>query len=193
MARTKGAVSKKFKELFYIGAKFGDWEVIDNNFIYKGAQNQGKIKVKCKCGSEHFSDPYPLKKGISTCCFKCGHNKKGDKHHSFKGYKEIPGSWFRRYLNRSNKFKFTITIQDVYKLWIKQDKKCALSKLDIDFNNSNKNTHDLICSASLDRINSKKGYVLDNIQLVHKDVNMIKKEYDQQYFIKLCQLIATNI
>lgn len=196
MAKTKGAVSPKFKEIFYIGARFGDWELIDNTLTYSGSQNHGKIKVKCKCGTEQLSDPYPLKKGTSTCCFKCGHNKKGENHHSFTGYKDIPGSWFRRYLNRSNKFEFNITIEDVYDLWIKQGKKCKLSGLDISFENTNtkKTRHrfDLVCTASLDRIDSKKGYTLDNIQLVHKDVNMIKKEYDQEYFIEMCKLVSNN-
>ena len=97
MAKTKGAVSPKFKEIFYIGAKFGDWELIDNNLTYTGSQNHGKVKVKCKCGTEQLSDPYPLKKGTSTCCFKCGHNKVGhvdvcrqydvwmDNHQGFQG------------------------------------------------------------------------------------------------------------
>jgi hypothetical protein len=191
MARTKGAVSPKFKEIFYIGAKFGDWELIDNNLTYGGSQNHGKIKVKCKCGDEYLSDPYPLKKGTSTCCFKCGHNKLGENHHSFTGYKEIPGSWFGRY-SKTKKRKFNLNIEDIYNIWIKQNKKCALSGLEIDFKNTNQKTHDLSCTASLDRIDSKKDYTLDNIQLVHKDINMIKKDYNQEYFIKLCKLIANN-
>jgi hypothetical protein len=196
MAKTKGAVSPKFKKIFYIGAKFGDWELIDNNLTYSGSQNHGKVKVKCKCGTEQLSDPYPLKKGTSTCCFKCGHNKIGKNHHSFTGYKEIPGSWFSRY-SKTKKREFTITIEQIYEMWIKQDKKCKLSGLDISFENfNNKKTrhrYDLICTASLDRIDSKKGYILDNIQLVHKDINMMKKEYDQKYFIGLCKLVTDHI
>jgi hypothetical protein len=193
MAKTKGAVSLKFKEIFYIGAKFGDWELIDNNLTYTGSQNHGKVKVKCKCGAEQLSDPYPLKKGTSTGCFKCGHSKTGINHPSFTGYKEIPGSWFGRY-SKTKKRKFNIAVEDIYNLWIKQNKKCALSGLDISFKNVNtkKTRHrfDLVCTASLDRIDSKKDYTLDNVQLVHKDINMIKKEYDQDYFISLCKLVA---
>ena len=196
MARTKGAVSLKFKEIFYIGAKFGDWELIDNNLTYTGSQNHGKVKVKCKCGAEQLSDPYPLKKGTSTCCFKCGHNKVGENHQSYTGYKYIPGSWFYRYSYRSNKFNFTITIENIYNIWVTQNKKCALSGLDISFKNVNtkktKQRFDLVCTASLDRIDSKKGYTLDNIQLVHKDINMMKKEYNQDYYIRMCKLVASN-
>lgn len=203
MARTKGSVSKIFKELFYIGSKFGKWEVIDNKLIYEGKRKHGKIKVKCECGFIGTIDPYPLKKGQSTCCFDCGHNKKGENSPIYKGFKEIPGSWFLRYKNRSNKYEFNIELKDIYDLWIKQNKKCALTGLEIDFNNYNFKTiskrkgknfnYDLKCTASLDRIDSKKGYILNNIQLVHKDINMMKKEYNQEYFINMCYLVINNL
>jgi hypothetical protein len=80
---------------------------------------------------------------------------------------------------------------------LEQDKKCKLSGLNISFTNINtkvtRHRFDLVCTASLDRIDSKKGYTLDNVQLVHKDINMMKKEYDQKYFIEMCKLIANNI
>lgn len=194
MARIKGAVSQKFKETFYIGAQFGDWILIDNNLSYD-VRNHGKVKCKCKCGNEQLVDPYSIKRKISTCCFKCGHSKKGEKHPSFKGYKEIPGSWFGRY-SKSKTKEFNITIEEVYNIWIQQDKKCNLSGLDISFENINikttKQRFDLVCTASLDRINSNKGYIPGNIQLVHKDINMIKNIYEQNYFIKLCKAVALN-
>lgn len=45
-------------------------------------------------------------------------------------------------------------------------------------------------TASLDRIDSSKGYVLGNIQWVHKDINKMKLDYDQDYFIDICRRIA---
>ena len=88
-------------------------------------------------------------------------------------------------------------LEDIYEMWVKQDKKCKLSGLDINFKNINtkKTRHrfDLVCTASLDRIDSKKGYTLDNIQLVHKDINMMKKEYNQKYFIEMCKLVTDHI
>ncbi len=47
-------------------------------------------------------------------------------------------------------------------------------------------------SASLDRIDSSLGYIEENVQWVHKDVNMMKRIYDNNYFIKMCKLIAEN-
>ncbi len=185
--------SSKYDGYFLNNQRFGKYIILDNNIIKDIKTHEAKIKCKCDCGNINIVSCITLVKGVSTGCFKCGHGKKGINHHSFKGYKEIPGSWFSRYSKNSKKY-LNITIQDIYNLWIKQNKQCALSGLEIDFINTNTKTnrhkHDLICTASLDRIDSKKGYIIDNIQLVHKDVNMIKKEYDQNYFIKLCKLIT---
>ncbi len=40
---------------------------------------------------------------------------------------------------------------------------------------------------SLDRINSKKGYTQDNIQLLCNIINLMKNEYHQDIFIHLCK------
>lgn len=45
---------------------------------------------------------------------------------------------------------------------------------------------------SVDRIDSNKGYTKDNIWIVHKDVNLIKQDYDIKYFISMCKAIANN-
>ena len=47
-------------------------------------------------------------------------------------------------------------------------------------------------TASLDRIDSKLGYELNNIQWVHKDINMMKQAYTNNYFIEHCKLVAAN-
>ena len=56
--------------------------------------------------------------------------------------------------------------------------------------NGKKTKHNYTCTASLDRIDSSKGYILGNIQLVHRDVNRIKSDFEQDYFIKICKLIS---
>ena len=71
---------------------------------------------------------------------------------------------------------------------MKQDNKCALSGLHINFANDFKENG----SASLDRIDNTKGYIEGNIQWVHKHVNNMKLTHDQDYFINLCKSIAKN-
>ena len=46
--------------------------------------------------------------------------------------------------------------------------------------------------ASLDRIDNDGNYTIDNIQWVHKDVNFMKRTYNQEYFIDMCSKIAAN-
>ncbi len=193
--------SSKYKDTFYVSQKFGKWTITDNNIIPDVKSKESQVKCKCDCGYEKLVYCLTLIKGQSTACFNCGHGNKGESNAKWKGYKEVPGSFINRITSRSKKSNREVEInaKDVYELWTKQNKKCALSGLPIDFTNVNKGNpdkpwskYDLICTASLDRIDSNKGYIKDNIQLVHKDVNMIKKEYDQNYFLKLCQLITEN-
>ena len=47
-------------------------------------------------------------------------------------------------------------------------------------------------NASLDRIDNTKGYEIGNIQWVHKDVNWMKHDFDQSYYIQTCKMVANN-
>lgn len=82
-----------------------------------------------------------------------------------KGVYAIPYSWFSKSIFKEEKNKRTgnITIEQVYEMYLKQNKKCALSGLNIGFLDSGKSGS----TCSIDRIDSSKEYVLDNIQLVH--------------------------
>jgi hypothetical protein len=117
-------------------------------------------------------------------------NTKRENNSQWKGYNGIPYGWFSNYFERKSKRKQktgNIIIEQVYDLWIKQDKKCALSGVSIGFYDDGKNH-----TCSIDRIDSSKDYTLDNIQLVHKDVNIMKNKFDNQYFIDICKKIAST-
>lgn len=115
-------------------------------------------------------------------------DQKKDKNPAWKGYNGIPYGWFSSYFERRNRKKQIvgdITIEQVHDLWISQNKKCALSGVFIGFYDDGK-TH----TCSIDRIDSSKNYSLDNIQLVHKDVNIMKNKFDNKYFIDMCKKVA---
>lgn len=99
-------------------------------------------------------------------------------------HEEIPVAWFNGKLRRAKQrdYEFTITIEQIWDIYIAQDKVCALSGVPIDFKGT----------ASLDRIDNSRGYVRENIQIVHKDVNYMKYIYSQDYFIKMCNLVASK-
>ena len=64
---------------------------------------------------------------------------------------------------------------------------CALSDVEITLN---KEPGKAI--ASLDRIDSNKGYALDNVQWITKDINFMKRKYTQEYFVETCKKIAAK-
>jgi hypothetical protein len=47
-------------------------------------------------------------------------------------------------------------------------------------------------TASLDRIDSTKGYLVGNVQWVHKDINNIKQDYTVDELMKYCELIVKH-
>jgi hypothetical protein len=48
----------------------------------------------------------------------------------------------------------------------------------------------MTATASIDRIDNAEGYLVGNVQLLHKDVNFMKHHFDQDYFIEVCNNIS---
>ena len=80
-----------------------------------------------------------------------------------------------------------ITAKEIWDLFLKQDRKCALSGLPLTI--SGRSHYN---DASVDRIDSSKGYTIDNVQWVHKHINFMKRTYSQDYFIEMCKKVAEN-
>jgi len=64
------------------------------------------------------------------------------------------------------------------------------TKVDINVKVSKSQSKQKLRTASLDRIDSTKNYTIDNIQWVHKDVNKMKMDFSQEYFIEMCRLVT---
>ena len=162
-----------------LGKRFGKLLVIKE---LSKRNHRGEVVwvTKCDCGNKRKVVTEWLLSGNTKTC-GCSHFRKGKVNPKYKGYKDVPIYYFKK-LNR-HKRKFTITIKYVANLLEKQNYKCALSGLPI-----------TLCSrdntASLDRINNKKGYIKRNVQWVHKDVNRMKSDFTQNNFIILCKNIA---
>jgi len=86
-----------------------------------------------------------------------------------------------------------ITPADLEEQINKQNFKCALSGLDIVLP---KSSDDFLITrewtASLDRINSNKYYIKNNIQFIHKDINKMKMDLEENIFLAYCQAIVAN-
>jgi hypothetical protein len=111
----------------------------------------------------------------------------------WKGYKDITGTYWGGIIKsaKDRNIEFNIDIAYVWNLFISQNEKCALSGIDIKFNHHSQNFK-TSQTASLDRIDSSKGYVEGNVQWVHKSVNFMKHDMAEDVFIDFCKLIASN-
>lgn len=150
---------------------------------YKG--NKKKFKVKCFCGKTFYAFPDYIFSGDTTSC-GCKSKIKGNKHFLWKGCGDISGQkWYKwKFEAKKRGIPFRVSIKTAWVKYVEQNGKCNLSGVDIEFSDK---------TASLDRIDSSKGYTKDNIQWVHKDINLMKWVFSQNVFIDLCHLVSSPI
>lgn len=150
---------------------------------------RGGLLCVCDCGTQKILSSTRIRLGQVKSC-GCLLKIRGQKHHFFKGYKEISQSVFNKIRQKAEdrNINFEIKIQDIYDLYIKQSKKCAVSGIPIKF----KQHKDDEQTASLDRIDSNKHYTIENVQWVHKKINTMKWNLSQQEFIDYCKIVAKN-
>jgi hypothetical protein len=151
---------------------------------------------ECQCGKQVTRrEDYLRKNRVGSCgCKNPMKDKKGSLHHCWKGCGELSSQHFNviRVIAAKRGLEFAITIEEAWNLFVKQDRKCKLTGLPLQFSGQRQRKAGIPQTASLDRIDSKKGYTLDNVQWVHKDVNLMKKEYSQERFIEICRLVAEH-
>lgn len=85
----------------------------------------------------------------------------------------------------------SITYLDIKKLWFKQRGKCSYSGVELVLPENLQDYRENI--VSIDRIDSRVGYIRENIQMVHRNVNYMKGILEEGYFLSLCTLIANNL
>lgn len=109
-----------------------------------------------------------------------------------KNYKELSWSYFGSIKNRATykNIEFDLNIKYIYDLYVKQEGKCNLSGVPITLVLGAKKMK--LMTASLDRIDSSKGYVKGNVQWVHKIVNFMKQTLNDNEFIKWCNLVVKH-
>lgn len=101
----------------------------------------------------------------------------------------MPYSYYTRLLRKAKDRGIEVKVSAEYiaELFTKQKRKCALSGIRLYFT-----WGDTKQSASLDRINSNKGYINGNVQWTHKLANLAKGTMTQKTFFKLIKLIYNN-
>lgn len=78
----------------------------------------------------------------------------------------------------------------LYKVGERQQWKCALTGKDLQFKPGKGKKNPYICT--IDRINSKKGYVKGNVQLTTWISNWAKGEFTRNQFLMMCKNVCTT-
>jgi hypothetical protein len=174
-----------------IGEKFGLLTVLSIDRVRDG-KRRVFAKCICDCGKEKRirCDLIKCESYISCGCLSRNRlNVSGSLNHYFKGCGDLGATKFNEIKSGAKRrnIPFEITLNEAWTIFENQDKKCALTGVDLYFGRI-RNRHET--NASLDRIDSSKGYSKENVEWVLKDINMMKGFYDKDYFIALCNLVA---
>jgi hypothetical protein len=101
-----------------------------------------------------------------------------------------------KYHYRTIKSRFKqveVTIQDLKEVWDNQNGICEFSGVKLILSSYSKIQKNPIYSASLDRIDSSKGYTKDNIRWVSRAINYMKNTMSDDMVWELCNLIKENL
>jgi DNA-binding CsgD family transcriptional regulator len=181
--------NRKIQNKIIIGNYFKNIEILEEYEKYQ-------YLCKCFCGNIFKKSRSFL---FSSKKPSCGCILKGKFHSGWRGYEDISKLYWRGILYDAEKRKinFDITIEFAWDLYIKQNKKCAITGLDIKMRESNTfgkriNRKESLGIASLDRIDSSKGYTEDNVHWVLSEINTMKMGYSMDLFLYLCEKVYEN-
>lgn len=168
-----------------IGQKIDRLEVMSfYDKIKSGKKIKERYLCKCSCGKIKICLKQRLLDGRNTSC-GCG-NDSGKLNRKWEGCGEISGTFFKSIQKGAKKrnLYFNITIEQIWDLFLKQNRKCALTNRELGFDCNAK------YKASLDRIDSNKGYTIDNVWWLHSKVNTIKWDLDINDFFEICSEVV---
>jgi len=145
-------------------------------------KSRGRFYYKCICECNNTviirSDNFKTNKN-NHC--GCGY---------FKGYGQISFSFFTKIKKNAlcHGRIFDIDIKYLDSIFQKQNGKCAYTNIEITLPRTSRESS--TTTASLDRIDSSKGYIEGNVQWVHKRINIMKMELVEKDFIFWCNLVS---
>lgn len=169
--------------------------VVQKVWVQKRKDNSKETvaEYRCDCGNIVVVRTKYVRCGHRQSC-GCLRTQEGNQHHCWKGYGKLSAAMWSHIrgsaARRSRLIPFEITIEQAWTLFEQQNGKCAISGVAISFPAKCRRygVHD--STASLDRIDSLKGYIVGNVQWVHKTVNAIKWQLPQDEFLRWCTTIT---
>ena len=173
-----------------IGKTFHRLQVIER--VAKPTGNKSCVYwlCRCSCGGHATVSTGNLNAELVKSC-GCLKRRIWEDNPNWKGCGELSHSHWKGILRHAKDrgLLVSINIEDAWKIFESQGRKCAISGLSISFDVK---THTAKTTASLDRIDSARGYVKGNVQWVHKDINLMKRSLSESRFIGLCHAVINH-
>jgi hypothetical protein len=142
-----------------------------------------RVMCQCICGRRQVHDLKRVTSGATRQCKRC----------ACSHMRKVPG-WVligrARYRARKKGRAFDLTVPYLRRLYLKQKGRCALSQLPLTWPLTVEDTRQENFALSLDRVDSRRGYVRGNVQWVHKRINWMKGNMTQSDFIRMCRLVS---
>jgi L-lysine 6-transaminase len=165
------------------GVVFGKWKALMRDNV-RSTNHHTYWICQCECGKVKPVSMSDLKHGKSKQCVNCSNQKNKAKK---TGHMDISGSYWCRLKGgaKHRELPFEIKIEYAWGLFLQQGGRCALSGQEISLVKG-------FDTASMDRIDSTKGYIHGNVQWVHKTINRLKNNHQDEVFIELCHGISDH-
>jgi len=175
------------------GSVYNELTVLD----YAGRSKHSKNRVyyfRCSCGKEISAIGSLVVRGKKISCGCLRRNKKGEIVKAYKDYEDIPGDFIHRLNMQAKKrgLNVSVGIEYLWRVFIAQNRRCVFSNALLFFNFYKIRDTVYAPNASLDRIDSSKGYVEGNVQWVHKTINIMKSNMSDEEFIWWCDRVTNN-
>lgn len=153
-------------------------------------------KCLCDCGKWVVRPERDFQNGhYKSCGCKRSIKMTGHTGKRFRGIGEIPATYIWSVKRHAKDRGILYEIEDdnyLWELFLLQDRKCALTGLPLDMCSQRQARKGVPNTASLDRIDSNKNYTKENIQWIHKDVNLMKNHFDEKRFEEIARLFIAK-
>lgn len=186
-------ICKILPEMFDVTKRYGNLELID--FILVDDRRNSRVwAANCichRCNEKAIIKLTEIRAGRESC--KCSKFTTNSHYNNlqYAGCHDLSATIFDRMKRQAFKrgIPFNLTMKDIWEVYEKQNRKCVLSGINIKFSRF-KQTN----TASLDRIDNDKPYDINNIQIVHKYINIMRNAFSIETFISLCKKVhSTNL
>lgn len=174
--------SSKYSGIEWLGKKFNSLTVVGQLGVTADSSGTFYWSTQCDCGRTFRTRAQHVVDGkVKTCTF-CRHQSA-----RLSGFSPAFLSSYRIRAAKAGR-EFSIDVCDLEALYDKQRGICALTGETLTL--PVKASGDFSYNVSIDRVDSKLGYTVCNIQLVTKEVNIHKFDMSNEAFVELCRKVV---